>query len=544
MNDAVYRRRHRRVLGCTAEPSQDHAVTGPNHTRRSFIAGSAAVATTAALGPVGCAFIGGGRFRDDPFTLGVASGDPSPDGVVLWTRLAPDPLSEAGGMSAAPVPVRWELAEDERFARLVRTGEAMARAETAHAVHVEVTKLAPARTYHYRFIAGDAVSAVGRTRTAPAPGSSVAAVRLASLGCQNYEDGFYTAYARVAEDDLDLVLHTGDYIYEGGARRHRRLVRAHPPEECRTLAHYRQRYALYKSDPDLRAAHAAHPFAPVFDDHELSNDWARDRNGHGEDGVAFATRRAAAFRAWYEHMPVRRPQRPVEGWIRIFRTLDYGGLVRLALLDTRQYRTPQPCGGRNAPRCGEDAAPQATMLGDHQERWLQGELARSPARWNAIVQQVMMAELDRDTDPEARRYAMDKWDGYLVPRRRLLRYLADARIVNPVVLTGDLHRHVAAVLRPDFARPDTPAVATEFVTASISSNGDGHATDPIDSAWPAQNPHVAFAANQRGYCRHTVTENGWSTEFRVLDRVTVPGARARTRARYTVEPGRAALHLA
>ncbi len=516
-------------------------------SRRSFIRAGGAFAASAALGPIGCAgtpFGTGGGFRDDPFTLGIASGDPLPDGVVLWTRLAPDPLGEAGGMPARAVQVRWEVAEDEKFTRVVQYGDVLARPENAHAVHVTVAGLAPARTYHYRFVAAGAASESGRTRTAPVSGSGVAAVRLAQVGCQKYEEGYYAAYARVAEEDLDLVVHTGDYIYEGQHRSRSNTVRAHPGHEARTLDQYRLRYALYKADPDLRAAHAAHPFAVVFDDHELVNDWWSGGSRRGETGAGFAARRAAAFRAWYEHMPVRAAQRPVDGWIRLYRMLDYGGLVRLALVDTRQYRTRQPCGGGTVPRCGGDADPAATMLGDPQERWLQETLARSPARWNTIVQQVIMAELDRTADPELRRFDMDKWDGYLAARRRLLTFLGEVPVANPVVLTGDLHRHVAAVLRPDFDRPETPAVATEFVNTSISSNGDGNPKARQDRDWPARNPHVAFVASQRGYIRHTVSPDAWRTDFRVLDRVTVRGGTARTRASFAIEPGRAALAIA
>lgn len=513
----------------------------PGPHRRSVMLGGAALLVTAGLGPIGCASAPRGRFRDDPFTLGVASGDPLPDGIVLWTRLAPAPLAEDGGMPAAPAPVRWEIAEDERFARIVQAGTVTAMPAAAHTVHVEVSGLAPAHTYYYRFISGGVASETGRTRTAPAPGASVARMRIAHVGCQNYEAGDYTAYRHVAEEDVDLVVHTGDYIYEGARKFRPELVRAHPDHACKTLADYRLRYALYKSDPDLRAAHAAHPFAVVFDDHEVSNNWAGTVNGHGHGGPHFMARRAAGFQAWYEHMPVRRAQRPNGPYIRIYRTLDYGGLIHMQMCDTRQYRTPQPCGGHTAPRCPGDSDPHAAMMSAAEEQWLRDGLHRSQARWNVIAQQVLMAELDRDTDPDVKRYAMDKWDGYRVPRRRLLQYLADASIPNAVVLTGDIHRHIAAVLRPDFSRPETPAVAVELVNTSISSNGDGNPHDRRDRIWPQQNPDIVFVGSQRGYVRHTVTQAAWHTDFRVLDKVTVRGMPAYTRASYVVEPGRAAL---
>ncbi len=519
--------------------SSRHRSRGPH--RRSIVLGSAALLAIAGLGPIGCASAPRGRFRNDPFTLGVASGDPLPDGVVLWTRLAPDPLAEDGGMPAAPAPVRWEIAADEGFTRVVQSGTATALPEEAHSVHVEVAGLEPARTYHYRFISGGVASETGRTRTAPALGSAVARVRLANVGCQNYEAGYYTAYRRVAEEDLDLVIHTGDYIYEGKRKRSPELVREHPDHACQTLTDYRLRYALYKADPDLRAAHAAHPFAPVFDDHEVVNNWAGLVDGHGHGGPDFMARRAAGLKAWYEHMPVRSAQRPKGPYIRITRTLAYGGLIGMQMCDTRQYRTPQPCGGGTMPRCAADSDPHGQLMNAAEEQWLRDRLAQSRARWNVIAQQVLMAELDRDMDPVVKRYAMDKWDGYRAQRRRMLEYLAEARIANPIVLSGDLHRHIAAVLRPDFSRPETPVVAAEFVNTSISSNGDGKPRDKHDRAWPRQNPHIAFAANQRGYVRHTVTASAWQADFVVLDKVTVRGAPAYTRASFVIEPGRSAL---
>jgi alkaline phosphatase D len=363
-------------------------------------------------------------------------------------------------------------------------------------------------------------------------------VRIGQVGCQNYEDGFYTAYRHLADEDLDVVVHTGDYIYEGAARNRPGHVRLHSPHACVTLAQYRLRYALYKSDPDLKLAHEAHPFAIVFDDHEVVNDWADDRDGAGNGGSAFMARRAAALKAWWEHMPLR-PPAPVAADMPNYRTLGFGRLVRLNLCDTRQYRTDQPCGSKVVPLCDGTMSPDAQMLGTAQEHWLRGQLTGSPARWNVIGQQVLMAELDRDRDPEARRFDMDKWDGYRIPRQRLLTFLTEARVPNPVVLSGDFHRHIVAELRPDFSRPETPPVAAEFLNTSISSNGDGRERSKRLTALLRDNPHLRFASALRGYVRHDITDAVWHADMRVVDRVTVRGAPIRTQAAFAVEAGQA-----
>ncbi|HEX9808319.1 MAG TPA: alkaline phosphatase D family protein [Alphaproteobacteria bacterium] len=525
---------HELDLAMTPPPAPSDALT-----RRRLLGAAAAILASAGLGPLGCAAAPGGRFRDDPFTLGVASGDPWSDGVVLWTRLAPDPLA-GGGMPAVPVPVRWEVAEDAAMRRLAAAGETVARPEDAHAVHVEVGGLRPGRPYHYRFTAGGAASEIARTRTAPAAEAPVATLRFASCGCQSYESGFYTALRRLAEEELDFVVHTGDYIYEGARRpgRRRLAVRPHPDHDCVTLEQYRLRYALYKADPDLRAAHAAHPFLCVFDDHEVANDWGGDGAPGGARGAAFLARRAAAFRAYWEHMPLRRAQRPAGAALRLYRRLAFGRLVSLNLCDTRQYRTPPPCAGKIAERCAADSDPRARMLGRDQSRWLADGLARSHARWNVIAQQVPMMAFDRGTGSGPARHNMDAWDGYRAARGRLLRFLAAAEIANPVVLAGDLHRAAAAALAGGAPDPAAPALATEFVNTSISSGGDGRAITRTTRNWLARNPHVGFIGGLRGYCRFTVTSDAWQTDFRVLDRVTVAGAPARTGASFAVEAGR------
>ena len=329
-------------------------------------------------------------FGGYPFKLGVASGDPLPDGVVLWTRLAPRPL-QGGGMPESKVAVRWEVSEDEGFQRVVRTGVALARPDLAHSVHVEVSGLRPARYYWYRFKAGREISATGRTKTAPAFGAAVSGMSFAFASCQNWEAGFYAAYRAMAAEDLDLVVHLGDYLYEGAAMGEG--VRSHRGEDPTTLADCRNRHALYKTDKNLQAAHAAHPWAVTWDDHEVNNNHAKLSAGGGSSPAA-ARRRAAAYRAYYEHLPLRRSSLPSGTGGRIYRRLTYGDLVRISDLDTRQYRTDQPCGDGLKARCAAALDPDATLTGPAQEKWLLDGLGSSPARWNVIAQQVVIAQYD------------------------------------------------------------------------------------------------------------------------------------------------------
>lgn len=280
-------------------------------------------------------------FASYPFSLGVASGDPLPDSVVLWTRLAPDPL-RGGGMPEEDVQVEWVVAQDERLTRVVKRGTALAPAALAHSVHLEVSGLEPDRWYWYQFrVAGEA-SPVGRTRTAPPLEADPRLLRFAFASCQHYEQGFYTAYRHLANEDLDLVFHLGDYIYENSGVREQ--VRFHTYTELATLQDYRNRLALYKTDPDLQAAHAAFPWVVTWDDHEVDNDYAGKISENNDPEAAFLQRRAAAYQAYYEHLPLRRSSMPRGPDAEIYRSLPFGRLARFYILDTRQYRTDQPCG--------------------------------------------------------------------------------------------------------------------------------------------------------------------------------------------------------
>ncbi|MGD9893422.1 MAG: alkaline phosphatase [Dehalococcoidia bacterium] len=505
-------------------------------SRRRLIAGGGALAGLALMARFATDGVdAAARFTDDPFSLGVASGDPLPDGVVLWTRLAPAPL-DGGGMPPVPVPVEWRVAADESMRQTVQQGTVVALPELAHSVHIEVEGLEPDRWYWYQFHAGAASSVVGRTHTAPAAGSQPDRLRFAFASCQNWEQGYFTAYRHMADEDLDLVVHLGDYIYEGAAQRNR--PRSHQSNEPVSLDEYRARYALYKTDPDLQAAHAAFPWIVTWDDHELANNYAAAADASGWDPAEFLKRRAAAYQAYWEHLPLRRSSMPVGPDMTLYRRLDFGDLARFNVLDTRQYRTDQPCGDGLRPRCIEAFDPTATLTGPAQERWLVDSLAASPARWNVIAQQVMMADVDRRAGADET-FFMDQWAAYPAARDRLLAFLEASQTSNPIVISGDIHSNWTADLTRDFRDPRAPVIATEFVGTSISSGGNGNDITDTFRRILAENPHVRFYNNQRGFVRCELTPERWLTEYRVVPYVSTAGAPISTRAAFVVEDGHA-----
>jgi alkaline phosphatase D len=511
-------------------------------SRRGLLRRAPGLAALAALGPPAARRVWAEpRFVADPFRLGVASGDPSPDGFVIWTRLAPDPLA-GGGMPPLAVEVAWEVAADARFALVARRGTALAVPEAAHSVHVEVTGLPPGRPWFYRFRAGGAESPAGRSRTAPAAAEAPARLRIVNAGCQHYEHGFFTAWRHVAEEpDLDLVFHYGDYVYEYagrpvGSRGWGGVVRSHAGAETVTLEAYRQRHAQYRMDPDLQAAHAAHPFAVSFDDHEVENNWAGpvpEAAAHPDAATpeAFALRKAAAFQAWWEHMPVRAAVRPRGPDITAYRSLGFGRLAAVHVLDTRSFRDDQPCGDRGGPPCEAVPRPGAQMLGAGQEAWL-GERLAGGERWQVIAQQVpVMPHLS-----SGGAISMDKWDAYPAARDRLLAMVAAGGAENAVVLSGDVHQARAGVVP---GAPGGAAAATEFVATSISSEGDGAELPRRAEEFLQANPHLRFLHGRRGYTLHEVTARRMEAVFRAVDVVSRPGADRRDAARFVVEAGRA-----
>ena len=483
-------------------------------------------------------------FSRYPFSLGVASGDPSPGGAVIWTRLAPDSLG--GGMSMQAVQVGWEVATDERMRQVVKKGTSLAAPELGHSVHVELDGLNPGREYWYRFSAGGEASQVGRLKTAPAAGAPVSRLKFALCGCQHYETGYFTAHKHLAAERLDFVFHSGDYIYEygPGATGWPRRVRQHNSYEIHTLDDYRKRYALYKSDPDLRAAHASAPFVMTWDDHEVDNNWAGESDQDGTDPQKFLLRRAAAFQAWYENMPVRRTQMPRGPNLQLYRSFTFGKLIDFHALDTRQYRSDQACGDNKRTGCQEARLRERTIMGWAQERWLDERLAQSRATWTVIAQQVPIYMRDFDTSTRIRNLDMDKWDGYPASRDRLNSSLKGRGIRNAVALSGDVHQHNAAELKASYDNPRSATLGVEFTNTSISSDGDGGEVMPGWEALKAENPHIKYHSARRGYVSFEVTPARWNARFMVLDKVSEPGHPARVGANFIVEAGKPALQVA
>ena len=519
--------------------------------RRLFLQRAARLAAIGAIGAIGAALLPASSIAGSdwyPFRLGVASGSPLPDAVVLWTRI----LSEPGNPEApapGPLTVRWEVADDQAFRHIVASGDASALPELAHSVHVDATGLRPDRWYWYRFMLGDAVSPVARTRTAPANDAMPGRMRLAYASCQHWEFGEYAAHRHIAAAAPDLVAFLGDYIYEWGP-----YDAAHPPSarrvnESMTLADYRARYAQYKADPQLQAAHHAAPWIVTWDDHEVSNDYANDRDGALDP--TFMLRRAAAYQAFYEHMPVRLPVLPAGpdryAHMRIYERYDWGRLARFHVLDDRQYRSHQACarpgrGGSNSVdrTCAERLLPERTLLGTEQEAWLAQGLAASPARWNILAQQTLMAQCSQT--PAAKdggRFWTDGWDGYPAARARLLDTIARHRPANPLVISGDVHSFFASDLQSDFNRPASagnPVLATEFCGTSITSNSRPQSrTDQ----YLAMNPHIRYGrSDRRGFVLMDLTPQAATVLFQALDDVRDAASNISTAAAFTVANGR------
>ena len=495
--------------------------------RRGFLA--LALAAGVAPGFVACSQLR--PWKSDPFALGVASGCPRPDGVVLWTRIAP--AAEPGARET----VRWELAADEGFRDVVQRGAETVDGDVAHSVHVEVRGLAPSRWYWYRFTVGGERSVAGRTRTAPAPGRDEA-LAFAIASCQRYDDGYYAAWRHLADESPDLVVFLGDYIYESAPRSGR--VRTQTGNgAARTLDEYRARYAQVKSDPDLRRIHAAAPWILTWDDHEVQNDYARDR---GEDlAPGFLARRAAAYRAWWEHMPLPPATRPYGPDLRVYDRYDWGSLARFHVLDDRQYRDYHACPppGRagsttvNVADCPELVLPDRTLLGREQERWLEDGLAQRDVRWNLVAQQTLMAPF---TWTKEGRYWTDGWAGYPAARDRLFDAIVERKVVNPVVLSGDVHCNYVCDLKRRVDDPADAVIASEFCGTSITSAGLPQSR--VSAALPL-NPHIRYGrADERGYVALKLDASRIEASLRVVSDVDDPNATIRTAARFAVESGR------
>lgn len=469
----------------------------------------------------------------DPFTLGVASGDPLPGSVILWTRLAPEAVDPTGtgGLGDTDHRVLWEVAADERFATVVASGVEPAAAEFGHSVHAEATGLRPDTWYWYRFRTGRFTSPVGRTRTTPAAAADVARLRLAFASCQLRSAGHWTSYDHLVRDDLDVVFFLGDYVYEypGGVGDLAIPLEGEPED----LADYRVLYAAYKRDPKIQAAHAVAPWVVTWDDHEVENNYAAGVPERPEDEATFAARRAAAYQAFWEHHPVRIEPPADDGSLELYRSFRWGTLAEFFVLDGRQYRSDQVCGDHvatNRTECPELADDDLTMLGTAQEAWLTDGLRGSKATWKVLAQQTVMKALVLGDIV----LNVDQWDGYPAARRRLLAAIDEADVSNVVVLTGDIHAGGAADLRTPDAGTTGKVVAHELVGPGISSPGLGAIGAAVDTSSLGL-AYANFVDN--GYVVCEVTPGRWRAEFRVVETIKTETSPASTAATVEVQAG-------
>jgi alkaline phosphatase D len=485
----------------------------------------------------------GPRFTAYPFTLGVASGEPTPDGIVLWTRLAPDPLN-GGGLGEESYRVRFEVASDPDFRRIVQRGHTRVGPEEAHTVHAEVRGLKPARDYWYRFESKKEISPTGRLRTAPKYGKVADRLDFAYVSCQNYTWGLYSAFDDLAkQEDIELVVHLGDYIYEGPGLLTPDAPRAHAPAGAlMTLADYRTRHAQYKTDPFLQAAHQACPWVLTWDDHEFWQNYADLDldSGPTQPLETIAERRAAAYMAYWEHNPLPRSRKPVGQNMPMYRRSTWGDLVLFHVLDTRQHRSDQTAACPVPQRlpsgyCPPALDPERAILGAEQRAWLMEGLDNSAARWNVLANQVRFAPLDQNSDPAITGFGTDNWDGYVADRQRVLDFMREHQPSNPIVITGDAHVHSVRNVPPSFERFDGEPVATEFIGSSISTDGDTNV--PTTYGGDVQNPQRLFQCDKRGYVKVEVTPETWKADFRVLDTVRSTSYTASTEASFVVHDG-------
>jgi alkaline phosphatase D len=509
-------------------------------SRRHVLRAALTAAAAGAAAPwAGSAFARTPVFLNDPFSLGVASGDPTPDGAVIWTRLAPSPIQPDGGMPEEPVELGWEVAADEGFRRILAAGRTLARPDNAHCVHVELRGLPAGTPLFYRFHAGEATSPTGRFATAPAYGRSLDSMRISWASCQHYEQGFFTPYRDMVAQNPDLVIHTGDYIYESSWGPQ---VRRHVVPEPMNLADYRAVHALYKLDPDLQAAHAAAPWLFIWDDHEVDNDYAGDISEEVDvDPADFYHRRVAAYRAFFEHQPLRRRSLLTpEGRMRIWGSAAFGDLAEVFLTDGRQFRSPMACptefdrGGNIIPESCPDLADESrSYLGARQERWLNGSFGRGPARWNIMVQPTLFSPFAGASIGDEPAVWSDGWDGYPAARARLTSLFARREGSNPIVLGGDTHCYWVSDVKADYRDETAAPVGAEFVTTSITSLRGGY--ERISADLPL-NPHIKhFDNREHGYGLLTLGRDRAEVDLRV---VATPRDRFGSQARFIVEAGR------
>ncbi|WP_324197571.1 alkaline phosphatase D family protein [Nocardia abscessus] len=527
----------------------------PRFARRTLLAGTAAAATATAV-------LGAGRAAaaTQVFRHGVASGDPLPDGVILWTRVTVSDDATPGSGSGDPATVRWEIAADDRFASLAASGTATAAADSDHTVKVDVSGLAPGVEYFYRFSALGETSPVGRTKTAPATTDTPDRLRFGVVSCSNWEAGYFGAYRHLAaRTDLDAIVHLGDYIYEYGRGKYggrNGTVRPHEPaDEIVSLADYRIRHAQYKTDPDLLGLHATLPFICTWDDHESAdNSWSGGANNHDPAAEGdWTDRRAASARAYLEWMPVRASGSGADA--RIYRRLRFGTLAELAMLDLRSYRDREAKPGAN---WRETDDPARTLTGKAQMEWLTAGLASAPVRWKLVGNSVMIAPLAFPPLEPATTAAItstvgvpqagpslngDQWDGYTADRARLFRTILDQQISDVLFLTGDIHSSWAADLPVDAAHyPGGPTAGAEFVVPSVTSTSIGDLlranSAPLAASLATVNRHLRYVElDSHGYGVLEVTTDQAQMDWYYLLNVADPNSGVRHGASFAVRSG-------
>ncbi len=504
--------------------------------RRQFLAGSLA----------GISYLSANRLRannhvirGNAFSLGIASGDVTEDSAILWTRIAPEPLAQGGGIDPVDLPVTWELSSDRNMRKIVQRGQQMAIPELAHAIHVDVQGLAPGQDYWYRFSAGGQSSMIGHTRTLKTGAHPDLTTRFVTTSCQNYTHGYFTAFEHMVRDEPDFVIHLGDYIYDTSFGE---TFRQHDSEQApETLTDFRNRHALYKTDPQLQFAHANLPFYTVIDNHDALQD---------NDPTQYA-KRAAAYQAWYEHMPVRGFNRRSPNQFTMHRQVRVGDLMQISLLDTRQFRDSKYlCNdnldkamgfGNYRERCDDLLVNQRSMLGEAQERWLYDAINNNTAHWNVIASSgpVLPFRLDQGgAESDAYGY-IGAWDAYPANRQRLAKAIESAATGHPLILSGDLHSFWA-MDGNRISNPEDRVAAVEFVTSSISANWPEPLSKPIRDNL-SFNPHVDFYnGGERGYLLHDVAREAWQTRFRAVGDARRRDAPIRDLQTFTVahgEPG-------
>jgi alkaline phosphatase D len=496
--------------------------------RRTFVTGLGAALWLPSLARAAA------PLADNPFGLGVASGRPQPQSVVLWTRLL---TADPAGRPAGTIPVKWTIAEDARFEKVVGSGEATAEPRWGHSVHVDVEGLRPNRPYWYRFTAQGKESPIGRTLTAPDPADHTASLRFAFGSCQQYEQGYYSAQRAIAQENLNAVIFVGDYIYEKTWGKN--LVRQHDPGRPTTLDEYRDRYALYKSDPDLQAAHAAHPWIVTWDDHEVVNDYANDTSPTDLDPAAFLRIRAAAYQAYWEHMPLSNRVKPDGASFRLYDRYRFGDLAEITAIDDRQYRSRNACfpesyKNRYLVDCADRLDPARSMLGAEQEAWFADGMKRASTRWNIVAQQTLMAQADTGMGGEHRFWA-DGWDGYPAARQRLLDAVAASPTRDTLVLGGDVHCFWATDLVRDYADEKSPILATEFVGGSLTSQTP---SDKATQQVVRLNPHLRYGRGDvNGYGVVSLEAKKATVAFRTVKSVKEQNSPVTTRESFVVEAG-------